>query len=40
MEGNIPQNLEDFTVVPGVTVGYNNPPSVCEVTELIFGYPK
>ena len=40
MEGNISQKLEDFTAVSGITVGYNNPQSVCEITELIFGYPK
>jgi hypothetical protein len=40
MEGNISQKLEDFTVVSGITVGYNNPQSVCEIMELIFGYPK
>lgn len=40
MEGNISQKVEDFTVVSGVTVGYNNPQSVCEISGLIFGHPK
>ena len=28
---------EDFTRVSGVTIECNNPQSVCEITELIFG---
>ena len=29
--------MEDFTGVSGVTAECNNPPSVSEITELIFG---
>ena len=39
MEGNISQKLEDFTVVSGITVGYNNPQSVSEIT-ICFGLVK
>ena len=40
IEDNISQKLEDFTGVSGVTIECNNPQSVSEITELIFGQPK
>ena len=37
IESNILRNLKNFTKVPGVTIEYNNPQSVSEVSKLIFG---
>ena len=37
IEDNISLKLEDFTGVSGVTIECNNPQSVSEITELIFG---
>ena len=34
---DISRKLEDFTGVSGVTIECNNPQSVSEITELIFG---
>ena len=39
-EDNILWKLEDFTGVSSVTIECNNPQSVSEITELIFGQPK
>ena len=36
-EDNISWKLEDFIGVSGVTIECNNPQSVSEITELIFG---
>ena len=40
IEHNISQKLEDFKGVSDVTTGCNNPQSVSEITELIFGQAK
>ena len=40
VEDNVSRKLEDFTAVSGITVECNNPQSVSEVTEMIFGWPK
>ena len=40
IEDNISWKLEDFTGVSGVNTECNNPQSVSEITELIFGRPK
>ena len=37
IEDNISRKLEDFTGMSGVTLECNNPQSVREITELIFG---
>ena len=39
IEDNISQKL-DTTGVSGITIECNNPQSVCEITELIFGQPE
>ena len=40
IEDNISWKLDDFTGVLSVTIKCNNPQSVSEITELIFGWPK
>ena len=40
IEDNISRKLGDFTGVSGVTIECNNPQSVSEITEIIFGWPK
>ena len=40
IEDNILWKLEDFTGVSSITIESNNPQSVSEITELIFGQPK
>ena len=37
IEDNISRKLEDFPGMSGVTLECNNPQSVREITELIFG---
>ena len=39
-ENNISWKLEDFTGMSSVSIEGNNPQSVSEITELIFGQPK
>ena len=39
-EDNISVTLEDFMGVSGVTTDCNNPQSVSEITEFIWGQPK
>ena len=40
IEDNISWKLEDFTGILSITIKCNNPQSVSEITELIFGWPK
>ena len=40
IEDNISQKSEDFTDVSDVTTECNNPQSISEITELVFGQPK
>ena len=40
IEDNISWKLEDFTGMLSITIKCNNPQSVSEITELIFGWPK
>ena len=40
IEDNISQKSEDFTDVSDVTIECNNPQSISEITELVFGQPK
>ena len=38
IEDNISWKLEDFTGMLSITIKCNNPQSVSEITELIFGW--
>ena len=40
IEDNISQRSKDFTDMSGVIIECNNPQSISEITELVFGQPK